>query len=396
MPALEPQTSPPTPSPKPAPGRHSPAAAAAIPDLIQFGATDESEANYISSAPPQHAVSSAAPSKRSTSTAGNRPRPVEKYYLLNTPARQVLYKRGEYGQLASFPATTAPSTPPANQQHRQPHDQQVPAVSSELLAASDMATPPFFRPPAPTSAGLDAMCIPRCSAPFTARIDLGAFEHSLGHAPPAQHAVYYANKASAPCPEHGYGVHLAAGWEPASHSTPPPRFHAPTAPKPLRTIAPAPSDQQARAAATHIQHVGQLLLRLRANFLLPLERATPIMPDDAELINDINSTALQLNERLLDLSATCSSIAADLLRKSSDRRAVLPDMAGDRGLVACLSSDLTRYATELMLLYHQTYAVRETLAVAHMLPVAVTVSSRLLHYASMIRNSITVTHAKPE
>ena len=395
MPALEKQTIPPTPSPKPAPGRHFPAAAAAMPDLIQFGATDESEAYYISSAPPQHAVSSAAPSEHCTSTAGTRPRPVETSYLLHQPARHVLYKGGEFGQLHSSPATTAPSTSPAYQQHRQPHDQQVPAVSSELPSASDMATPPYFRPPAPTMAGLDAMCIPRCSAPFTARIDLGAFEHSLHPAPPAQHAVYHAN-ASANCPEHGYGARLAAGMEPAAYSTLPPRFYAPTAPKPLRTIAPAPSDLQARAAATHIQHVGQLLLRLRANFLLPLERAVPIMPDDAELINDINSTALQLNERLLDLSATCSSIAAALLRKSSDRRAVLPDMAGDRGLVACLSSDLTRFATELMLLYHQTFAVRETLTAAHVLPVALTVSSRLLHYASIIRTSITFTHAKPE
>ena len=228
MPALEPQTSPPTPSPKPAPGRHSPAAAAAMPDLIQFGAANESEGQYINSAPPQHAVSCTPPSKRATSTAGTRPRPVETSFLLHQPARHVLYKGGEFGQLHSSPATTAPSTSPAYQQHRQPHDLQVPAVSSELPSASDMATPPYFRPPAPTMAGLDAMCIPRASAPFTARIDLGAFEHSLHPAPPAQHAVYYATNASATCPEHGYGVRLAAGMEPAAYST---RLRASTRPR---------------------------------------------------------------------------------------------------------------------------------------------------------------------
>ena len=101
-----------------------------------------------------------------------------------------------------------------------------------------------------------------------------------------------------------------ASWGPACSSAP---------------VRMAPSDNPARTATTHVLHVGQLLLHLQNTLLLPLERARPLLPDDAEEIMLINDSAIRLNDRLLNLSATCSTITADLQRTSSERKAVLPD-----------------------------------------------------------------------
>ena len=117
-----------------------------------------------------------------------------------------------------------------------------------------------------------------------------------------------------------------------------------------------------------------------------------LLPGNAEEIWSINDSAARLNDRLLTLLSTCSTIALDLDVLSNERKAVLPDMAGDHGLVACLASDLTQFATDLLLLYHATHSVCKTLGAMTLLPVTITISSRILHYSNLIRYSVDRTH----
>ena len=67
-------------------------------------------------------------------------------------------------------------------------------------------------------------------------------------------------------------------------------------------------------------------------------------------------------------------------------------MAGDHGLVACLVSDLMQFATDLLLLYHATHSVCKTLGAMTLLPVTVTITSRILHYSNLIRYSCNRMH----
>ena len=66
------------------------------------------------------------------------------------------------------------------------------------------------------------------------------------------------------------------------------------------------------------------------------------------------------------------------------RSIILPKLAGDNRLLACMASSITRLATDLLLLYHSTSSVSETLCASVMLPLAITVSSHLLYYANVI------------
>ena len=110
----------------------------------------------------------------------------------------------------------------------------------------------------------------------------------------------------------------------------------------------------------------------------------PLLPDDGAHIVEIRSVAAKLSDRLLTLSVLSDIISRDLSKPSTERTHVLPDMAGDSGLLESSAIQTERLATDILLLYHAAYKVKETLA-GVLLPLAVSISSRLLHFSNIIR-----------
>ena len=141
---------------------------------------------------------------------------------------------------------------------------------------------------------------------------------------------------------------------------------------------------QARTAAVHMRNVSQLLLRAREHFILPLERVQPRIPGETATITAINNTAAIINAKLQTLSFLCQVLATDLATPQSARGTALPPLAGPDGVLAATATNVDRLATDLLILYQACTKVRETLA-SIVLPLAITVSSRLLSYANAIR-----------
>ena len=110
----------------------------------------------------------------------------------------------------------------------------------------------------------------------------------------------------------------------------------------------------------------------------------PVLPDDGSHIAELHATAAKLSDRLLTLSVLSDIISRNLSKPAAERTHVLPDMAGDSGLLASSATQTERLATDILLLYHAAYKVKETVA-GVLLPLAVSISSRLLHYSNIIR-----------
>ena len=141
---------------------------------------------------------------------------------------------------------------------------------------------------------------------------------------------------------------------------------------------------QARTAAVHMRNVSQLLQRAREHFVIPLERVHPRIPGETATIAAINNTAAIINAKLQTLAFLCQVLATDLATPQSARSTALPPLAGPDGVLAATATNVDRLATDLLILYQACTKVRETLA-SIVLPLAITVSSRLLSYANAIR-----------
>ena len=160
-------------------------------------------------------------------------------------------------------------------------------------------------------------------------------------------------------------------------------------PEPEPSTSPLPCNitlMQARGAAQAMEQVGHLSLAARDQIVVPLKGAMPALPDDGAHIVELHAAAAKLSKRLLTLSVLSDIIARDLARPAVERTTVLPDLAGDSGLLASTAMQTERLATDLLLLYHAAFKVEETVAGVQ-LPLAVSISSRLLHYSQVIRFS---------
>ena len=135
-----------------------------------------------------------------------------------------------------------------------------------------------------------------------------------------------------------------------------------------------------------MEQVSRLSKAVRDWFVAPLEAAVPTLPDDGAHIAELRGMAAKLSDRLLTLSTLCD-ISRDISKPADERTHILPDMAGDGRLLASTATQTERLATDILLLHHATFTVKETLA-GILLPLAVSYSSRLLHYSTIIRFSL--------